>query len=210
MTNVLTIRKSNTAAGFTLLELMIVITMIGVMTGVSAPYYLKERPARTTSNSAETLAQSMRLARFRAISLNRNVYVHFEPSGQKGFYTAYVNLGDPAKTPAGTAQEIAASKIEFTDQKGTWRGTALPTGVALSAGSATKSPEGAAVVGAIDLPFNPLVFEPRGSVRWPANSTTNYGTVYLSHSKYPQEVRAVSVSRTGHIKVWRLDKGVWK
>jgi prepilin-type N-terminal cleavage/methylation domain-containing protein len=195
--------------GFTLIELMVVVTVLGILTGVSAPYMLREKPSVQAGKSAETLAQALRLARFRAISMNRDVYVRFQPSGIANFYTAYVNLGDPAVAPSGTAAEIGATTIEFTDYSGTTRGTALLSGVTFGVGSATQAPDGGSVT-ALDLPANPIVFDARGAVKWPTGVTKNFATVYVQATADPASVRAVQLSRVGLVKVWRLQGGTWQ
>ena len=192
------------------MEVLIVLTLIGILTGVSAPYVIKDSPKAKAANAAETLAQTMRLARFRAIATNRQVYVQFQPNGTANFYTAYVNLGDPQSVPTGTADETKATRIDFSDMVSSRRGNKLPSGVVFGAGSATTSPYGASVSGAIGLPANPIVFDSRGTVRWPVNATSATGTVYVQYSSDPQSVRAVTLSRSGMIKVWQLKGGTWQ
>ena len=88
--------------GFTLVEVLIVIAIISLMAAVTLPYYLRETPGEAVTRAANDLAQVVRLSRYRAISLKRQVYVDLEAGGKDRFYTAYVNLGDPIDVPAGT------------------------------------------------------------------------------------------------------------
>lgn len=204
-------RKAHGARrGFSVVEVLIVITMIGILTGISAPYVIKDSPSVKAGSAAETLAQAMRLARFRAVAMNREVYFQFQPNGAANFYTAYANLGDPASTPTGTSAEVTATRIEFSDMAGSLRGTKLATDVAFAVGNATAAPYGGSVTSALDLPVNPFVFDPRGAIQWPANAASSMGAVYIRHSKDPASVRAVTVSSAGLIKVWRLKGGTWQ
>jgi Tfp pilus assembly protein FimT len=192
------------------MEVLIVVTLIGILTGVSAPYVIKDSPKAQAAKSAETLAQTMRLARFRAIAMNRQVYVQFKPNGTANFYTAYVNLGAPGSVPTGTSAETAATRIEFSDMVSNLRGNKLPSGVVFGTGSASSSPYGASVSGAIGLQANPIVFDSRGTVQWPANATSSTGTIYVQYSSDPGSVRAVTLTRAGMIKVWQLKGGTWQ
>lgn len=197
-------------AGLTLAEMMIVLSVVGVLAAISVPYFLRETPAARASAAAEALAHSMRLARFRAITLNRAVYFRLEPSGVADFYTAYAHVGPIDSVPQGTAEEIAATRIDFSDRGGAWRGSSLPHGVSFDVGSAGNSPDGGTITSAIDLPTNPIVFEPRGTVTWPSGEAGQSGTVYLAHEKTPGAVRAVTINRTGLIEVWYMRGGSWQ
>ncbi len=196
--------------GFTLVEMLIVLTIVGLMTAVVVPYYLRESPGEHTTRAAYEVAQAMRLARYRAISQNRAVYFDFEAGGKDAFYTAYVNLGNPGEVPTGAPAEIDATRIPgFNDVGVGQRGALLPEDVAFSTGAASSGPGGGAASSALDLPSNPLVFNSRGTVIWPAGGLLE-GTVYISHSARAEEVRAVTIGRTGIVKVWRLKGGVWQ
>ena len=92
--------------GFTLAEVLIVILMIAVLGAIVGPSLARVTPAERASEGAEELAQAMRLARYRAVAMNRRVYFDFQPSGTPNFYTAYVNLGNPSDVPTGTPEEV--------------------------------------------------------------------------------------------------------
>ncbi len=196
--------------GFSLTEMLIVVTMIGLMTAIALPSFLRETPGEQVTRASHEVAQAMRLARFRAVSQNRAVYFDFEPGGKDAFYTAYVNLGDPGDVPTGTPAEIGAARIPgFNDVGVGQRGALLPEAVAFATSSASSGPGGQAATTALDLPSNPLVFGSRGTVVWP-DAGLAQATIYISHSERPGEVRSVTVERTGIVKVWSLKGGVWQ
>ncbi len=196
--------------GFTLVEVLIVILMIGVLSALVAPTLARVTPAELASEGAEDLAQAMRLARYRAVAMNRRVYFDFQPSGTPNFYTAYVNLGDPADVPTGTPAEITAANIPvLNDTQGSMRGADLPEAIVFATGHAASGPGGAPATSALVLPSNPLIFGPRGTVEWPDGSLAT-GVVYVSHADHPSRVRAITVARSGMIKVWYLNAGSWE
>jgi Tfp pilus assembly protein FimT len=80
----------------TLAEAVVVITLIGLLAGFSIPRFLEPTPASTVTEEAELLAWTVRLARYRAITLSQRVYVEFEPNGTTNSYTAYISATDTA------------------------------------------------------------------------------------------------------------------
>ena len=195
--------------GFTLMEMLIVMSMVTVIGAAAAPFFIKATETRKVRNQVETLAQSIRMARFRAVAMNREVYFEVEPSGASDFYSAYANLGNPGDVPTGTSQEIAATKIEFGDVKMGMRGNEFPEEVEFGTGAAGSSPLGGSISTAIDLPSNPLQFGRRGTAVWPDTLNTWWGTVYVRHAKDKNLVWAIGVSRSGGVRVWRWRDGQW-
>ena len=195
--------------GFTLMELLIVMSLVTVLGLSTAPFFLRATETRKVRNEVEALAQSMRMARFRAVAMNRAVYFNLEPAGIGDFYSAYANLGAAGDVPTGTAQEIAATRIEFGDQAMGWRGHSMSVDIEFGTGAAGVSPLGGTLAGAIDLPTNPIVFERRGTVAWPDTLNSLWGAVYVQHAEQSELVWAIGVSRAGGIRVWRWRDGGW-
>lgn len=196
--------------GVTLMEMLIVITIVGLMTAVAVPFYLRETPGEAVTRASHDLAQAIRVARYRAISLNRQVYVDLEAGGKDRFYTAYVNLGDPDDVPTGTAGEIGEARIPSFGDVGVGQiGVLLPDNVDFALGNAPDAPGGSTPGSALDLPANPLVLQPKGTVVWPAAGLVE-GTIFLSYSDRPEIVRAVTIGRTGVVRVWSLWGGEWQ
>lgn len=192
------------------MELLIVMSLVTVLGLSTAPFFLRATETRKVRNEVEALAQSMRMARFRAVAMNRAVYFNLEPAGLDDFYSAYANLGAAGAVPSGTAAEVAATRIEFDDQQLGWRGHALLDDVEFGTGAAGTTPFGGTLAGAIDLPTNPIVFERRGTVAWPDTLSSLWGAVYVRHVEKPQLVWAVGVSRSGGIRVYRWRDGGWE
>lgn len=204
-------RKPDRRGGFSLVEMLIVLTVFGIMAAVAVPTFLKDDPAADVRNEADRLANVLRQARFRAVSLKRPVRVEFEPGGAAGFYTAYTDHDGDGDVD-GTAPEVEATRITFPDRSGGLPGVVLPQGVGFDRGAATSSPDddASAPAAALDLPANPLVFRPRGTVEWPDGATDPSAGLYLSHADDPGIVYAVVLMPTGAVKTWRLDDGGWR
>ncbi len=190
--------------------MLIVVGVIGILMAATVPYFLRPSPASEASRAAEAVAHTMRLARFRAIAMNREVYVHFEPASTQSFMTAYANLGNPGDVPSGTPAEVAAVGLPAAEMRGSWLGTPLEDGVAFDAGAASSGPTGGSIPGPIDMPLNPLVFDGRGRIVGAPAGQRWVGTVYLAHQKNPSAVRAVTISPSGLVKVWYLNGSSWK
>lgn len=205
-----TVGRERTSDGYSLLEILLVVTVISVLSAITFPYFLRESPAATAGRTAEAVANAMRLARFRAISMNREVYFHFEPGSTEDFVTAYANLGNPGDVPAGTTAEVAAVSLPSAEMNGGWLGIPLPEGVRFDAGTATIGPDGSTILGPIDLSPNPIVFDGRGMVASAPSDRLWMGAAYVAHEKSPEAVRAITVSQSGLVKVWYLQGSTWK
>ena len=201
------------AAGVGLSEVLVVVALAGLLAGAALPAYLQGSPSRDAVGSAAAeLASVLETARYRAVALERPVYVEFEPAGTEDFYTAWVELGGDSTTAAGaTAGEVAATDLPLPDDAGGLSGRRLPEGVAFGLGAA--GPVAGYSGGpkpAIELPTNPIVFRPEGGVRWPTGLLAPAGGVYLRRVGDPTEVSVVLVHPTGLIQSFRWSEGDWR
>lgn len=201
-------------AGVSLSGVLVVVALAGLLAGATLPGYLQGSASGPAVRAAAShLASVLETARFRAVALERPVYVEFEPEGTEDFYTAYVDLdGDPATAPGGTGEEVTATKIPFPDEAAGLRGRRLPDGVVFGLGAA-RSPAAGYSGGpeaAIELPTNPVVFLPGGGVRWPTGLLAPAGGVYLRDARDPSLVSVVLVHPTGLIQNFRWSDGEWR
>lgn len=85
--------------GFTLLELLLVLTLLGLLLGIGVPAMSRQLEQVRLSRAAETLASDLRLARQLAIERQQAVYVNF--SGQTpACYTISDRVGCPCTDSA--------------------------------------------------------------------------------------------------------------
>jgi len=183
-----------TSAGFTIIELLLVLTLVSVMASIIAPG-LRITPSREVHNAAALLATQLELARTEALAERRIVRVDFDVGG--GTFTAYADH-DGNDTIAGTAAETAAFPAFGT--------RTLPDLLAFGRGSASALP-GDPGVGAVTLGTNQLLLSDQGLPEpW-----GTMGTIYITHSRESSAVAAVFVSSAGSFRAWRwdADAGAW-
>ena len=72
--------------GFTLLELMIVIAVMGILAAIAAPNFMNYMAQRRLNGATRMVMSDLMNARMLAVTLNRNVQVTFSTSAS-AFYT---------------------------------------------------------------------------------------------------------------------------
>jgi type IV fimbrial biogenesis protein FimT len=69
------------SSGFSFMELMVVIAMIGILSAVALPGLLRALPEQRLKNAARNLYADMQRARLLAVKENRKVHVRFDTTG---------------------------------------------------------------------------------------------------------------------------------
>jgi prepilin-type N-terminal cleavage/methylation domain-containing protein len=182
-------RVSRARAGFTLIELMVVVGLIGVMSAVAimvAPSAL--RSAKADSGGARVMS-ALRTAREQAIAQRRNVRVDF--TAPNVVTATRVEVPGPATTVLGTTTlEDGVRFLLFAGVPDT--PDAFGNGTAMAFGTATS-----------------YFFTSEGTFVDQNGDAVN-GTVFLGRVNDPLSARAVSLfGPTALIRLWRWDGRQW-
>jgi type IV fimbrial biogenesis protein FimT len=92
----LSLKKIKFESGFTLAEVMVVIAIIGIMSGIAIPNFISWLPDYRLRSATRDIVSCMQLAKLRAVKENATVSVKFNISS--GQYIAWLDNGDGAGT----------------------------------------------------------------------------------------------------------------
>ncbi|MDA3895192.1 MAG: GspH/FimT family pseudopilin [Desulfobacteraceae bacterium] len=89
-------------SGFTLMELMVVIAIIGILSAIAIPNYITHRNNQQVSRAAREIYSALQSAKMTAITDNINVFVAFSPgTGSSGTYQVFEDLDNNNALDAG-------------------------------------------------------------------------------------------------------------
>ena len=117
--------RTGGVGGFTLLELMVVVALVGIMAAIAAPSMRKTVPRMKLRSAAEQLANDLQFARLKGISGNYKTQILFDTAANT--YTRYLDtdrdgtLGEAGEAditartmPSGIAFTIASTVANVT------------------------------------------------------------------------------------------------
>ncbi|HWA15868.1 MAG TPA: type II secretion system protein [Gemmatimonadales bacterium] len=181
-------------SGMTLIEVLIVITMIGLMAAVVVPRFRVSKSTRVRQ-AADVLVRDLEQARTRALSTRSRVRVNFVAASNS--YTGYLDFNRDTL--------FAMSTAERDSLRGFGTRT-LTDGVVIGRGGSTPDLPSITGSGAITFTGGNLNFDSRG-LTWPFGTS---GVIYLTHTSDPTAVAAVGVTAGGAIRRWIYRGGTWQ
>ncbi len=165
-------RNLRDRSGWTLMELMIVIAIIGILSAFAIPGYLKGMPLRRLKADAMDLASNLKYAKMKAVQRNVKVGLYFNNGGTE------VNGVDPGAYCVYEDSGSTADQLDSTDSQ--LKGDlALRNGVQFDSGSWT-------------ITNNTIVFRPNGSA-------SKSGTVTLSNGSSTRNIVIHAI--TGRVRI---------
>jgi len=199
------IKSRPDCSGFTVVELMIVLTMLAIVITVAAPGFSGFLQERRIKSSARAVAVSIQTARLKAISGNRRCYLDFEPGSltpADSFYTLWLDSNGNHSYDSG---EIDSTRLAFPETRSGFSGFLLPGGVSFGVGG-SSAPSTGPYGGAI--PADGVDFGGSNTTWFNSRGEGAAGAVFLTSENGSNY--AVTVSALGAVRTWRWEDNQWK
>ena len=197
--------------GFSLIEVLVVVLLIAVVTGIAVPKFLTLLHQVRLQGAASDFAGLLQQARMRAVQDDNYYSTYFNGSGNSRL--AFVDVSKNGGTSVTTSDpvisipgEVVPTSASSAPDTSNLKGQFLPTGSTLPVSDGTLS-------------TSPVVFNSRGL---PCSSiTTTGGNICSSSSTYVTAFwiffqdnitstwEGVTVSPAGRIEKWRHDGSSW-
>lgn len=165
-----TARTRSRQRGYTLAEALVVIAIIGLITGVSVPFFVNYLRQNRIRSSASYFQTALRYARQRAVTKHIRTRVSFLPNTDPGQYTIWDGTYD-ATTGALNGWTAVQPKVRYLDRGVTFTNDAAqPVADNYDAtGSVTTATDGQP----------DIIFDIDGSALNSADATAAPGTLWL-------------------------------
>ena len=183
-------------AGFTMIEALIVVVMIGVMVGILGPKF-RLNEATEVQLAAMQVAQDLDLGRTRALGTRSAVRFQFDTNAE-----SYIGYLDHDRDGA------FANSLTETQALRAFGRRELPARIEFGKGSASPHPDDTDPGDSDGVTFDGgrIEYSVRGIVE-PLGAS---GFVYIRSKEDPAKVSAIRVSPSGTVRVWKWQEGAWK
>jgi type IV fimbrial biogenesis protein FimT len=185
--------------GFSLLELIVVVGIVAVVTGILLPVYFSMKPTIRVNGAARQIQGDFMWARMRAVSENNDYVIIFGSAGPDLSNDTYYiydddngDFDDPAITDTNELVKTVVISDEYKD-----------VGYGYTADNETNNQT--------LLTGDPVTFQPKSNIRWfkfnPNGRSNKNGSIYLildedETNGIKDRSRAITVLLTGRIKIY--------
>ncbi|WYD79760.1 MAG: GspH/FimT family pseudopilin [Candidatus Electrothrix gigas] len=180
-------KNTSNSNGFSFVELMVVIALIGLLSAIGLPSLLRNLPEKRLKNAARSLYADLQKAKLLAVKENKNVTVTFDTATKQ-----YSFIDDDGNTVAPTVSLADSGAVQYGCNATTfndWR----------QSPAAAESPDTAIPPSGVtdNITFTNL-------------GVANTEDIYLQDDNVQEVCYAVTVSMLGSVKILRYNGSIWE
>ncbi len=181
--------KLNNSSGFSFVELMVVIAIVGILSAISLPSFFKSLPEKRLKGVARILYADLQKARLLAVKNNDNITVNFDTTA--GSYSYLDDTGQLYLPPNDLSEiltEQGAGVVYGCNatSNNTWR-------------ESTETPDDT-------VPSNGVTDD----ITFTNTGTSNQQDIYLQSQNNQEVCYAVSTTSFGAVKIRRFNGSTWE